>query len=102
MDYLQLLNTYLAEFAKYESQFPGMVPDSITFNFHKHKGHVVFGSIVHGNEVGSLPAMIEIIKQFAQGEIKYGGKVSFFLGNKKAALQKMRLVALHRVELRWG
>lgn len=90
MDYLHTLNTYLSEFAKYESQFPGPIPDSISFQFNKHKGHVVFGSIIHGNEVGSLPAIIKIIQKLSTGEIKYGGKVTFFLGNKKAALEKIR------------
>lgn len=90
MDYLNTLNTLLSDFAKYQLQFPGSIPDTITFNFNKHKGHICFGSIIHGNEVGSLPAVLKIISQLATGEIKYGGKVSFFLGNKKAALLKTR------------
>lgn len=90
MDYFQTLNTYFDEFAKYEAKYQGPISDSITFDFHKHKGHVVFGSIIHGNEVGSLPAILQIITQLAEGKIKYGGKVTFFLGNKKAARQKLR------------
>lgn len=92
MEYFDILNKNLQEFAKIESQFPGSIPDSITFDFQKHKGHVVFGSIVHGNEVGSLPGLLKIIRKIILGQIAYGGKVTFFLGNKKAALQKTRFI----------
>ncbi len=90
MNYQTTLNNYLEEFAKYESLFPGKIQNSITFDFKKHSGHVVFGAIIHGNEVGSLPAILKIIKQLESNAINYGGKVTFFLGNKKAALQKIR------------
>jgi succinylglutamate desuccinylase len=92
MNYKQEINHYLEEFTNFEKKHPGPIPDSIQFNFNKHKGHIVFASIVHGNEVGSLPGLIEIIKQLSENILSYGGKVTFILGNKLAALQKIRFI----------
>lgn len=90
MSLIEKINTYLKEFAKWESQFPGPIPDSVMFSGTKHNGHVTFGSIIHGNEVGSLPGILKVIEKLACRDITYGGTVVFFLGNKKAALQNVR------------
>jgi len=73
---------------------------------HSHDGgahpfHVVFGSIVHGNEFGSLPAVVRLIEALRSGEIRPKVRVSVFLGNPEAAMQNRRYLEadLNRVFL---
>ena len=54
--------------------------------------HVVVGSIVHGNEVGSLPAIVEVAERLAAGDIDYGGRITFFLGNPEASRENVRFL----------
>jgi succinylglutamate desuccinylase len=86
----ETLQNCLSQFSHFEKRFPGPIPNSVTFSFSGHKGHVLFGSLVHGNEVGSLPGILFMISQLAEGKLKYGGQVTFFLGNVKAALENKR------------
>lgn len=57
-----------------------------------HDTHLVFGCMVHGNETGSLPAIVEIMRALADGSLTYGGKLTFFVGNPEAGLQDMRFL----------
>lgn len=82
----------IAQFLDHAARFPGPVPGSVAFDFKGHAGHIVFGSVVHGNEVGSLPAVLECIQNLASGKTLYRGKVSFFLGNIEAAKKNVRFV----------
>ena len=50
----------------------------------RHGYHVVFSSMIHGNEVGSLPGLVQVMEALATGELDYGGRVSFFVGNPEA------------------
>ncbi len=86
------LNSYLENFAVFSKQYNNGIASSLTFDFKKHSGHIVFSGIVHGNEVGSLPAILKIINDLQTNKISYGGKVSFFLGNIAAALKNMRFL----------
>jgi succinylglutamate desuccinylase len=86
------LETCLNEFKKLEKNYGNGTPYSITLNNKKHKGHIVFSGIVHGNEVGSLPAIIKCIHDLLSNKINYGGKVSFFLGNIEAAQNNVRFI----------
>ena len=54
--------------------------------------HIVVGSIVHGNEVGSLPAIVEVAERLAAGDIDYGGRMTFFLGNPEASRENVRFL----------
>lgn len=58
----------------------------------KNDTHVVVGSIVHGNEVGSLPAVVDVAEQLARGAIDYRGQITFFLGNPEASRQNKRFL----------
>ena len=92
-NYFSKLNFYLNEFQKYEKKYSNGIPYSITLNHNKkHNGHIVFSSIVHGNEVGSLPAFLKCIDNILCGKIKYNGKVSFILGNVEASLKNVRFL----------
>lgn len=85
-------HSLMAQFFDSAAQHSGPVPGSISFDFGGHDGHIVFGSVVHGNEVGSLPEVLACIKNLAAGKISYRGKVSFFLGNIEAAKKNVRFV----------
>ena len=74
---------------------------------HQHDGgeypfHVVFGSMVHGNEIGSLPAVNRVMSALRDGEVRCGGRVTFFIGNPEAGLEDCRFLErdLNRVFLR--
>lgn len=54
--------------------------------------HVVFSAIVHGVEVGPLPALVELAERFAAGHERFTGTVTFLLGNVAAARQGKRLI----------
>lgn len=68
------------------------VPLSVGFDGGKHALHVVFGTMVHGNEVGPLPAVVALAEALADGSTTFGGRVSFFVGNPEAAFRGVRLV----------
>lgn len=53
---------------------------------------MVIGAIVHGDEVGSLPAILDLIDALNSGTIQYGGKVTIFLGNPEASLADRRFL----------
>lgn len=50
----------------------------------RHPAHVVFGCMVHGDETGSLPGVVEVMRRLSSGELRFGGKVTFFIGNPEA------------------
>jgi hypothetical protein len=50
----------------------------------RHDYHVVFSSMIHGNEVGSLPGLVQIMEALKSGSVDFGGRVSFFVGNPEA------------------
>ena len=73
---------------------------------HHHDGGqyahtLVISGLIHGNETGSLPAIIETIKALNSGKIKHGGQIIFTLGNPEAALKNVRFLRsdLNRVFL---
>ncbi len=64
---------------------------------HHHQGgahdtHLVFGSMIHGDEVGSLPAFVRVMSELASGELIFGGRATFFLGNPEAGLAGARFL----------
>ena len=64
---------------------------------HRHEGgqhdlHLVFGSMTHGDEVGSLPGVVRAIEQLQDGSLHFGGRLTFFIGNPEAGLQRKRFL----------
>ena len=68
------------------------VPLSAGFDGGVHDMHIVFGAMVHGNEVGPLPALVELAEAIASGTLRFGGRVSLFVGNPEAGLRGVRLL----------
>jgi len=62
------------------------------FDGGQHEQHVVFGIMVHGNEYGSLPAAIRVVRALEEGQLRFGGRVSIFIGNPEAGLQDQRFL----------
>lgn len=92
MDTLDGLNTYLNEFAAFEKIYPGPILQSIQLKSGHIGPHFVFSGVIHGNEVGSLPAFLKAIQYFEQNHLKFNGTITFILGNIKAALAKERFI----------
>ena len=85
-----MLTDLIRQFENHEKKHPGIIPDSVFFDFGNHDGHISISSIIHGNEVGSLPAILKLIDHLITKKIKYEGKISFILGNKKASFENKR------------
>jgi succinylglutamate desuccinylase len=66
------------------------------WHFHHDGGAIDFQlqvcSIIHGNEVGSLPAIIRILNELRDSTIQFGGRLSIVLGNPEAALENKRFL----------
>lgn len=80
---------------------PGLPADVARREGADHGYHVIFGCIVHGDEVGSLPAAVAVLEAIDAGALRYGGRLSVVLGNRPAALLNQRFVEadLNRVFL---
>ena len=98
---MDTVKDYLDRFEKLTKAHHGAAPWSFRFDQGKHDKHVLFGGITHGNEVGSLPALIELAEKLLIGDIVFGGTVSIVLGNVEACLEGERFIAadLNRVFL---
>lgn len=70
----------------------GPVPLSFVHEGGRHERSVVVGSMVHGNETGSLPALLRLARALLEGELDYGGRVAFFVGNAEAGRQDRRFL----------
>ena len=76
------------------------IKSSIRYNYewhHHHNGglhefHIAICSIIHGDEVGSLPAILQIIENLQSGRLQYGGLLTIILGNPEAAMQNVRFI----------
>lgn len=65
---------------------------SAHFDGGQHSRHMVIGSMIHGDEVGSLPAVVRVMEALAEGSLSFGGKVTFFVGNPEAGLEGVRFL----------
>ncbi|MCO4772364.1 MAG: succinylglutamate desuccinylase/aspartoacylase family protein [Deltaproteobacteria bacterium] len=64
---------------------------------HRHDGgehpfHLVFSSLIHGNEVGSLAGLVAVVEDLAAGRIRFGGRATFFIGNPEAGRANVRFL----------
>ncbi len=70
----------------------GPVPWSFVHDGGRHARSVVVGSMVHGDETGSLPALIRVARDLQEGRCSFGGRVALFVGNPEAGLQDARFL----------
>jgi len=85
------LTSWLAQFRSMAAPVNG-VPDTHSVDGGRHGTHILFGSMVHGNEVGSLPAVVRVMEELASGSLRFGGRASFFVGNAEAGLANQRFL----------
>lgn len=71
---------------------PAGVPWSRRHIGGKHRGRVVFGLMVHGDEVGSLPGALAVMAELAGSVLSFGGTADFFIGNVPAARAGVRCI----------
>lgn len=81
---------YLEAFAELSAMNPGPIPWSVSYDSGKPGPHVMFTSIIHGNETGSLPSVVKFVKRIEQKQIDFVGRMSFVLGNIPAFLKNER------------
>lgn len=82
----------LNNFCELALKYPGIITDSLTLNPEAKSKHVVFSSIIHGNEIGSIPGVVSAVKKISSNNQYEDIKITFILGNKNAALQNMRYI----------
>ena len=86
------LQSHLQEFKRLSR--PG--PYEYEWVFHhdggQHETHLVFGVMVHGNEIGSLPGALKVIEALRNGQLQFGGKATWFIGNPEAGLENKRFL----------
>lgn len=76
----------LEEFAALAEKNPGPTEYSASYGEGRH---LLISALVHGDEVGTLPALLAWMRKFDQG-YRPPFKVSFLLGNVEAAIQGRR------------
>lgn len=82
----------LAEFVSLRKPGPHAYEWSSTHGEGRHETHLVIGSVVHGDETGSLPAVVRVMRELRQGSLRFGGKLTLFLGNPEAARAGVRFL----------
>jgi succinylglutamate desuccinylase len=91
---LFVLEEYLEDFLEYAN--PESCVNSYPWQYYYQGGdftfHLVISAIIHGNEYGSLPAILEIIQKLEGGEIHFGGQITIVLGNPEAARANVRFL----------
>lgn len=58
----------------------------------RHALHVVVGCMVHGDEVGALPPVVELVEGLEAGRVEFGGKLTLFIGNPEAGAADRRFL----------
>jgi len=91
-DHHEQLLSYLDRFRAVASPEPGGYRWSHRHDGGRHDLHLVFGSMIHGDEVGSLPAVVEALELLAQDRLGFSGRITFFVGNPEAGLQRQRFL----------
>ena len=87
-----MLNLLLKEFQKFATPSCSSYPWHHHHDGGEHAFHLVICSIIHGNETGSLPAVVEILKGLNSQSIHFGGKLTIVLGNPEAAQKNVRFL----------
>ena len=61
-----------------------------TYDGGQYTTHLHISCLIHGDETGSLPAVIKVIHKLKSKQLVYGGRLSITLGNPEAARQGVR------------
>lgn len=86
------LQAHLDAFAALRQPGPFAYPWSSTHGAGTSSLHLVIGSMVHGDECGSLPGVVRVMQELVDGTRTFAGKVTFFVGNPEAGLAGRRFL----------
>ena len=82
----------IARFVSLERQHPGPLPFSLRFLGKDGRHRLLIFCCTHGNEIGSLPPVLDIFESVARREISFSGELCIVLANPKAMEQNTRFV----------
>jgi succinylglutamate desuccinylase len=66
--------------------------DTSTHGQGQHPLHLVIGTMVHGEECGTLPGVLAVMEDLVAQRLTVPGRVTFFLGNAEAGLANQRFL----------
>lgn len=78
--------------ATFDEASNGDCPWAFTHRGGEFPLHVVVGAAVHGNEIGTLPAVVDLVIGLARGQIEFGGDLTVIIGNPEATLAGRRFI----------
>lgn len=84
------LNYWLERFDKIQGEFPGSVVDSFCFGDPNSHNHLVVISAIHGDEIGSLPVVVDLAEKIRTQNL--GLKMTVALGCRQAILSQKRFL----------
>ena len=87
-----MLEACLQQFLSFANPKDDAYPWTYHYDGQKFAFHVVISGIIHGNEYGSLPALVEFIESLETQKIIFGGKLTIVLGNPEAARANVRFL----------
>lgn len=95
------LDDCLKRFDQLQKKYPGPAPDTICIGEAGARPHLVLSILIHGDEVGPVPAALDFMEQLQPRESAFKGRVTLVLGNRRAALLNRRFTEqdLNRVFL---
>lgn len=88
----ELLEQRLARFDALATRRPYAYERAAAFGAEEHGARVVFGIMTHGDEVGPLEGALAVMEALASGRLRFGGRVTFLVGNPEAGLADRRFL----------
>lgn len=88
----EITKDLLKTFQERSEEYPGDIPYSVSFNNKKSSSSLFICAAIHGDEVGSIPALLRIIDEFKNKTLEFDGKITFALGNIEAIKINKRFV----------
>lgn len=92
LSYNSTVEDLLSAFERMTQDFPSDVPWCVDIGKKDAKYTVAFGSAIHGNETGSLPAVLSLLAELNEESEQLNGRYLFFIGNPAAVQAGCRFV----------
>lgn len=80
----------LKQWGELQARHAGPIDYSLSFG--SGSPHLLVTACVHGDEVGSLPAVLKLAQDLSQQELRFAGRISLVLGNPQAIQLEQRFV----------
>lgn len=82
----------LEDFVQLTKEFPFEVPWCVDIGPKDSKFTTAIGSAIHGNETGSLPAVVALLSELTEEPNRLKGRYLFFVGNPQAVKAGTRFI----------